>query len=269
MAPSVAPSMSAIRAGTFRRRRPVRMPVTPVESIFEATRRLEKFRFLSAVPPRDLEALGRPQVVELRRGSAILSADGGEGGVYLVESGSLKFVADAPGTRKETILSLLGPGELFGRMPLLDDDDRPWRAVALDDTVLLRLRVGDIERLVDLHPELATRLTRMVGGRLRRIENRVGNLLFKDARQRVAFILLDLLEDWGRAATGGGLLLNLRVTHQDLANLTGLTRETVSVTLAEFDLEEIIRTQGRRIIVQSALRLRAVMHGGDRHHARV
>lgn len=244
------------------------MSVTPLELSRDGTRRLGRSRFLGAVPADDLAAMGQAEIVELRRGACVLSADAGENNVYLIESGTLKIAAEAPGSHKETILSLLGPGELFGHMPLLEDDVRPWRAVALDDSTLCRFRAADIERLVGLHPELATRLTRMIGGRLRRIETRVSNLLFKDARQRVAFILLDLVEDWGRAATGGGTLLDLRITHQDLANLTGLTRETVSVTLAEFDLEELIRTQGRRIIVLGAARLRTVMQGGDRHHAR-
>jgi len=244
------------------------MTVTPLDLVRDGTRQPARSRFLSSVPADDLAALGRPDVVEIRRGACLHSSDAGENNVYLIESGALKIAGETPGSQKETILSLLGPGELFGRMPLLDDDVRPWRAVALDDSTLRRFRAVDIERLVGLHPELATRLTRMIGGRLRRIETRVSNLLFKDARQRVAFILLDLMEDWGRAATGGGTLLDLRVTHQDLANLTGLTRETVSVTLAEFDLEELVRTQGRRIIVLGAARLRAVMQGGDRHHAR-
>lgn len=246
------------------------MTVTPLDLGREGARRLGRCRFLSTVPPGDLVALGPADVVEVRRGSAVLSAEGGDRHVYMVESGTLKIAADSPGTHKETILALLGPGELFGRIPLLDEDRRPWRAVALEDSTLCRFQSADVERLVSLHPELATRLTRMIGGRLRRIETRVSNLLFKDARQRVAFILLDLLEEWGRpAVAGAGTLLDLRVTHQDLANLTGLTRETVSVTLAEFDLEEIIRTQGRRIIVLAPARLNSVMHGGtERHHAR-
>ncbi len=231
----------------------------PVSLSLAALGRCRLFRNL---PPDRLELLGEPDTLTIKRGASIAWGGEEDRHAYLVEKGMVKLNASPGGSAKETILAILGPGELFGRIPLANEEGGSSRAVAMEETTILRVDAAGMERLLDSMPDLANRIIRMIGRRLRRLEARVSHLLFKDARQRVAFIVLDLMNEWGAPHAGGGVLLDLRITHQDMANLTGLTRETVSVTLAEFDLREMIATQGRRLIVTNAPGLRSVMLGG-------
>ncbi len=233
------------------------MPLKPHDKVWY----LSRCGVFNQLPPEEISRLSKNDMFLLKRGESLSWRDKADSMIYVVKSGTVKIVTNQENSPKETILAILGHGELFGQMPLLESDQRECRAVAMEDTTICEFFAADIEEMMSLHPELATRITKMIGARLRRIETRMSHLLFKDAKQRVAFILLDLLENWGKPHTNGGALLDLRVTHQDIANLSGLTRETVSVTLAEFDLDELIRTKGRKIIVIDSDRLNDVMCG--------
>jgi len=215
---------------------------------------LRQCRLFRSLADEDLASLANSVDLTLKKGCALTWGGDVEASIFVVMRGMVKLAAGLNASHRETILALLGPGELFGSLPHLNLEDDTCRAVAMEETVLARIDASAMQSLMTENPDWATRIARMIGRRLKRIEARMSNLLFRDARQRVAFILLDLSRQWG-ARHWNGTLLNLRVTHQDIANLTGLTRETVSVTLADFDLGEMIATEGRRIIVRDPDRL--------------
>jgi len=197
--------------------------------------------------------------VALCKGESIALPADGERPVCFVIEGSLRLMAERPGTPRPTLVEIVGPGELFGSLPLAGGDGGPNRAVAMEAAVLLRVPAREIEALMDRAPATAIWIAGALAARMRRLESRLSQVLFKDARQRVAFALLDLAEQWGVRHGGGGTLLDVHITHQDVASMTGLTRETVSLTLGEFDLAEMIRTIGRRIIILDGAGLRRVM----------
>ncbi len=234
---------------------------TPLSSSSSHACALGRCRLFRNLPTDRLELLGEPETFTLKRGASLSWEADEDRHIYLIEHGMVKLTAAPSDSNKETILAILGEGELFGRIPLANEQGGSSHAVAMEETTILRIDAAGMERLLDSMPDLANRIIRMIGRRLRRLETRVSHLLFKDARQRVAFILLELMHEWGSAHSTGGNLLDLRITHQDIANLTGLTRETVSVTLADFDLNELIATQGRRLIVMNPKDLRDVMTG--------
>ena len=97
-------------------------------------------------------------------------------------------------------------------------------------------------------------LTRLYGLRLRRIERRLKSLLFRSSRDRLVHLLLELAEKYGQQHTNG-LLLNIKISHQDMASAIGATRETVTITLGELQNEGLIRTDRRKIFLQQPDRL--------------
>ncbi|HSG05402.1 MAG TPA: Crp/Fnr family transcriptional regulator, partial [Nitrospiria bacterium] len=99
-------------------------------------------------------------------------------------------------------------------------------------------------------PNTSIRLTKLVGLRLKKIENRVENLVFRDVPFRLAKILIQLSEDVG-VKDARGILFRVKITHQDLASLIGSTRETVSATLGDFKKKGLIDIVERRIILKN------------------
>jgi len=159
--------------------------------------------------------------------------------VFLLKSGHVKISrVDAEG--KEMILSIIGPGEVFGELALFEEaSERNELAESLDETVICTIRRTDFEDLIRNNPELNFRVTKRIGLRLRQFEERIGDLLYKDAKMRVASFLINYAEEFGRMK-GGIITICLHLTHQEISLVTGTTRQTVTTTLNEFRSEGVI-----------------------------
>ena len=223
---------------------------------------LSRCRIFQNLTKEEIENLTKTDMFTVKRGEKITWTDREDPLVYVVKKGGVKIISKQPGSSRETILAILGHGELFGQMPHFGANAVETQAIALEDTTICEFLASDIESAMENHPETRQSIAKMYGQRLSRIEKRVSHLLFKHSRQRVSTIILDLLEDWSEPhPETHGKLVAIRVTHQDIANLAGLTRETVSVTLADFELNELITTRGRKIIVIDEELLKKVQNG--------
>src|SRR5262249_44952920 len=149
---------------------------------------------------------------------------------------------------KETILAFIDEGEIFGELALVDSEPRREFAEAVENAQVLVIPSEDIHWLLARRPDVALSITKLLGLRRRRIENRLRNILFCSIRERLIHLLLELVESHGRA-TGAGWEIDLRLSHQDVANLIGATRETVTLGLGQLQVEKRIRVSRRRIIV--------------------
>jgi CRP/FNR family cyclic AMP-dependent transcriptional regulator len=123
---------------------------------------------------------------------------------------------------KEAILALLRPGEVFG-----------------EEAVIERRREATWPRR-----EMAFKVTKLVGFRLKTLRTKVEGLLFKGAPARLAQTLLDIARDHG-VKDAEGILLALKLSHQDIANLIGVTRESVNLALADFEVRGLVQSEGR------------------------
>jgi CRP-like cAMP-binding protein len=110
-------------------------------------------------------------------------------------------------------------------------------------------------------PDIALSITKLIGLRLRRVENRLKNVLFRSIRERTVAMLLELLGSHGQAA-GDRWEISLRLSHQEFANLIGATRETITLTLGQLQKEGLIQMNRRRITVLDRNRLAAEGAGG-------
>jgi CRP-like cAMP-binding protein len=155
---------------------------------------------------------------------------------------------------RETILAFIEEGELFGELALVDASPRHEFAEAVSDATVIAVAREDMLWLMAQHAELSMQITKLVGLRRRRIENRLGNILFRSTRERVVALLLELLDSHGEAQPCGWRV-RLPLSHQELANLIGATRETVTLTLGRLQAEGLIRVQRRRLVVLDRRRL--------------
>lgn len=203
------------------------------------------FDGLSQTEMREMERITRMEEVKKRQ-PLYLPGDPSSS-VYLLKQGRVKIANTDPGG-KEVTFDILEPGEVFGELDVLDDAPRTTSAEALDDTLICVIQREDFNRYLAMHPNMTVRLTKLIGLRLKKIQSRVEDLVFRDVPARLAHLLLELRKSDG-VAEGFGTRLRAKLTHQEMANLIGCSRETVSTTLGQFRDEGFIRIDGRTITI--------------------
>jgi CRP/FNR family cyclic AMP-dependent transcriptional regulator len=186
------------------------------------------------------------------KGSVILFEDDPGDSLFVVRDGRVKVVLVADDGR-EVILGILGVGEHFGELALIDDQPRSAHVIAMEESTLLVLRRDDFRRRVEANPIVAWSLLTELSRRLRRADDKIGSLVLLDVPGRIARMLLDAADE------GGAPLIEKPLTHQTIAHIIGASRETVSRAMREFQDSGWISTERRRIRItdRSALEKRA------------
>lgn len=173
--------------------------------------------------------------------------------LYVISEGKIKLGTKATDGR-ENLLSLLGPGEMFGELSLFDPGPRTSTATALTDVRLLALAHDDLVPWLEGRPEVAKHLLRALAQRLRRTNEVVGDLVFSDVPGRVAKALIDLARRFGNK-TSEGLYVAHDLTQEELAQLVGASRETVNKALADFASRGWLRLEARAVVILDEERL--------------
>lgn len=194
---------------------------------------------------------------EIRRKEVLyLPGDAGDR-VYLLKRGVVK-ISTLTDDGKEIILALMRPGEVLGEESVLEDAPRDHMAEAYEDALICVIARQDFLGMLRAHPEMAFKVTKLVGFRLKTLRNRVEGLLFKGAPARLAQTLLDLARDHG-IKDDEGVLLPLKLSQQDLASLIGVTRESVNLALADFRGRGLVEMEGRSLRLRRPEELRALV----------
>lgn len=150
---------------------------------------------------------------------------------------------------REIILTMLGPGDLFGEMALLDNEPRSATAIAVEESELLLLQRSDFQAVVGENPGISIALIKVLTARLRRANHQIQTLALLDVYGRVARVILDMAREEGRRLKDGRIAFR-RATHQEIANRIGTTRETVTRMLKDLERQGLVRVEGREIILQ-------------------
>jgi CRP/FNR family cyclic AMP-dependent transcriptional regulator len=167
--------------------------------------------------------------------------------VYLLERGRVRIFRLSP-SGSETTFGYVKPGEIFGELAAFSDRPRESFAQTLQSSTVWRIRREALQEIIAVHPAIVAEVTKQVGTRLKRIESRVENLVFRDVRSRVACILLELAEDFGRT-DGRALTIDLPLSQKELATLVGATRQSVNASLRELRHEGFVaRDRGRFVL---------------------
>lgn len=222
--------------------------------------RLRRFELLDCLSDADVKELGLLcQVRVLERGAVIYDAGENSDLVFILERGAVRL-SRVSEDGCEVNVGVLGPMEIFGELALAGEPVRVDCAAVLKDAVVCGFDQQAFERFLFAHSELALRITKLVGERLRRIESRIQDILFNDVRTRLAHTVARLANKFGQEAPEGRRI-GLRLTQTDLAQLIGSTRETTSTIFNEFRRDGLLVSDGHYIIVRDLEALSGYQQG--------
>ena len=167
--------------------------------------------------------------------------------LYLIESGTVKIcLTTADG--KEITLAMLGPGEFFGELALLDGEPRSSDAVTMEPSSFLLLEQSEFLQFVEEHPRVAHRVMEVLSRRLRDNNQLVQDAAFFDIAARLARVILRLAKSVGQA-DASGITIGRRLTQNELAGMIGTTRESVNKWLMEYERQGLIERRNGLIRV--------------------
>jgi len=175
-------------------------------------------------------------------------------GLYVIESGDVRIFKTSAGGR-EQVLTLEHAGNSIAELPVFDGGAYPASAAAATDLALLFVSRNDFRALCLEHPEVALKVLRMVGLRLRRLVGIIEELSFTTVRHRLAALLMRFAREAGHRS--GRAQFKLAVSNQELASQIGTVRELVSRNLSRFQAEGLIHMDGKSITIHDLAKLGA------------
>lgn len=211
---------------------------------------LHKINLFQGIPDADYLIIDRHSREKVfQRGEIIYLPGAPASAVYMIKRGKVKISRITEGGKEFTI-ALLKEGDIFGEMAVAGEEEREEQAMAMEETYLCIMPRDDFQRLLQEKPYLSLKFIKLVGLRRKILEIRLKDLLFKSAPSRLARLLLFLAEEYGHAPSEGTWLA-MRLSHQEIANMTGLARETASTFLSEWKKEGWIDYTPRQIVIKS------------------
>ena len=167
--------------------------------------------------------------------------------VFILESGLVRMYRTC-GHGEEVTFGYIHPGEVFGELAIFVDKPRESYAIAMERSAVIRIERDVFSDVLREHPSIVFSVATQMGSRFKKIESRVEDLVFCDARARLARIIIDLAEEFGVQADGG-VLIDVRLTHAELATLVGSSRPTVSIALGELEDEDALTRLAGKILL--------------------
>ena len=177
-------------------------------------------------------------------------------GIHFLGTGRVK-ISKVTRDGKELTLSYRAAGDFFGETCLLDGRPREEMVEAMEPCTTVEVTQEALDEVLKTSVGVAYLFVRTLITRRRDLETKVEQLIFKDVGSKLAELLLRLGTEHG-VENKKGLVLGLKITHQEMANLIGSTRETVSLTLSQFKRNGLIQTDGRKMILADREGLRAL-----------
>jgi CRP-like cAMP-binding protein len=179
-----------------------------------------------------------------KKNEIILSEQDSGNSMFFIIEGRVKVLRSDDD--KEIIISMLGAGEFFGEMAILDGMGRSATVSAVDDSTLFILQRNEFLDLLKNNPDVSISLMRELSIRLRNATNKIKALSLKDAEGKVAIVLLQIADDVGKIRKGVVEIDKMPV-QQELANMAGTSRETISRTLHTFAKKKLIELDGSKL----------------------
>ena len=174
--------------------------------------------------------------------------------IYMIASGRVKtghYLDDG----KEVVTAILTTGEIFGELALAGEEHRRDFAQAMEEVQICPLSLEELKKLMKDDHELSFRLLKLVGLRLMKLERKLELLVFKDARTRIVEFLKDAAS-WKGKKVGFETLIPTKLTHKDIAALTGTSRQTVTTILNDLKEKNLINFDRKRILIRNLAEFR-------------
>ncbi|MBC8174127.1 MAG: Crp/Fnr family transcriptional regulator [Candidatus Marinimicrobia bacterium] len=189
-----------------------------------------------------------------KKGNMILMEDEFGDTFFIIKEGSVKITRLSEDGR-EVILAMLGEGEFFGEMSLLDGQTRSANAIALEDSEALILKRVEFIALLKKYPKVSISLLRELTQRLRKSDQQIESLSLSNAEHKIGITLLRLADEMGTIRHGKVTIKNLPY-QQDIANMAGTSRETVSRTLKILEERNLIERTEHSLIILDYLQFK-------------
>jgi len=181
--------------------------------------------------------------------------------LHVVKEGRVKLLKHSD-TGKEIILQIYTPGEMFGEVALFDRKPYAASAQAMEPSVILKLPRKDFLLFFGRHPFVATEMITELGRQLQEAQATIKSLAIDRVEQRIAHILLKLADKAG-VSEKGGIMINLPLTRQDLADMAGTTVETAIRVMSRFTKSKVIKPADGKIFLLQPQALKRIMEGKE------
>ena len=213
---------------------------------------LENFSMMQVLSPEEIKILDSMATMrDVTKNQVLYFSEDSANSVYLLKKGKVK-ISKVSNDGKEVILAILGPGEVFGELSITGQEKREEIAEVTEDAVICKVDVQDFESMMEHNPKFNLQVIKLIGFRLRKIQNRLENVIFKTSEQRVRGLIKEMVMDFGREIAGedNQRVVELRLTQEDMAKLTATSRQTVTTVFSDLEKKGIIKYDRRRIFVR-------------------
>ena len=216
----------------------------------KATTYFKQVSFFADLSEEEIQALSSATKRRtFRSGEVIFHRDDPGQVLYMIKEGKVKICIISP-DGQEVSLTVFGKGEVFGEFALLDGLPRSADAVALEKVECYTLQRSDFQNAILKNPKISILVLEALSKRLRNTNNMVEDLIFLDVYGRVAKKLLELADAHG-VKTEEGVVIDVRLTQQELASMVGASRESVNKVLGYFTDKNFISTDKHRITIHN------------------
>ena len=209
---------------------------------------LENFNLLKGLEEDEMERLSKITTMQdFTKNQPVYFAKEPSSSIFFLKKGRVKLTRTSK-DGKEMILGIINPGEVFGEMSFLDENERTDFATSIYSALLCAINKQEFKEFVEKSPELNLRITKLIGFRLKNYTEKIEELVFKDAPQRVVLFLLKIAENTGKII-GNDVFVKPFLKHQDIADLTACSRQTVNTVLTDLRKNKIISFDRRKLII--------------------
>lgn len=191
----------------------------------------------------------------VKKGDYIYMPDQNSDKIFFIAEGRVK-IGSYSDTGKEITKAILGKGEVFGELAIIGEEKRRDFAYAMEDGQVCVVETKDMKSLMRDHSGLSAFFMKVMGSRVLEMESRLESLVFKDSRSRIIEYLVEMITKKGQRVGYEWVLRNF-ITHQEIANLTATSRQTVTTVLNELRSEEIITFNRKRLLVRDLDKLKS------------
>lgn len=223
---------------------------------------LEQFTLFDEIPRQVLVEVSNFTTLRSRPKNSYIYHPGDPSEVlFILKEGRVK-VGNYSDDGREVIKAIIHPGELFGEMGLAGEDKRNEFAITMkEECSFYMIYVADLRKVMQHNSELSLRLIDRIGSRIRKTERRLESIIFKDSKTRVVEFIQQMISKEGMTY-GDEVLLKHFLTHQDIANLTGTSRQFVTSVLNELKRSKIIKFDRNSILISDTKGLAALTSTG-------
>jgi len=210
---------------------------------------LEASPLFKALSPNERQAVAPLLHLQtVRRGSFLFHEGDPADRLYLVAEGKVKVLKHSLGGQ-EVILHLASRGDLIGGIAMLGEQQYPATAQAQTDVRVATLAGQDFWQLMRTYPEVATNIIDVLLSRLRQAHETIRQMAFERVERRLARLLLRMVTRFGKR-TGDGVLIDIVLTRQDLAAMTGTTLESASRVMSKWQKRGLVESRHRKILIR-------------------